>query len=111
MFLLAVGGRRGRRCAGGWGAVCDDAAVDDDVINVTGSCRGGVFNAHFAGSRMSLVATLLITGLCGGLQTFSTMAFQSLGEWRERRTGRLVFYLAVTLALGWGGWAGLVMGG
>lgn len=113
MFLLAVGGAAGSALRGWMGErFATMLPWTTMFINVTGSFAAGWFNAHFAGQpNDAWLATLLITGLCGGYTTFSTMAFQSLVMWRERRTGRLVFYLAMTLALGLGAaWAGLVMG-
>jgi CrcB protein len=81
-------------------------------INVTGSFAAGWLAAQTTGKPgEEWLWAFGLVGICGGYTTFSTMAFQSLVMWRERRGGRLVFYLAVTLALGLGAaWAGLAAG-
>ncbi len=81
-------------------------------INVTGSFVAGWLNAHFAGEpAQAWVLTFLVTGICGGYTTFSSFAFQLLGQWRARHGRLMVLYLMTTLTLGIAAaWVGLVVG-
>ncbi len=58
----------------------------------------------------------VVTGLCGGLSTFSTICADSgrlRGAWREsRRAGAAALYLLLTLATSWGAFQlGQIAGG
>ncbi len=113
MLLLAAGGAAGSALRG-WLAERFAALLPWTtlLINVTGSFAAGWLNARFAGRpEDAWMATLLITGVCGGFTTFSTLAFQAVVMWREHRGGQMAFYLAMTLVLGLGAaWAGVTLG-
>ncbi len=113
MLLLAAGGAAGSALRG-WLAERFATLLPWTTlfINVTGSFAAGWLNGHYADRPQDAwLMTLLVVGVCGGYTTFSTMAFQSLVMWRERRGGRMVLYLAVTLVVGIGAaWAGVTAG-
>jgi CrcB protein len=113
MVVLAAGGSAGSILRGWLGERFATMLPWTTLfINVTGSFASGWLNGHFSGEPdKAWVLTLAVTGVCGGYTTFSTLAFQLLVMWRERRSGRLAIYLTLTLGLGLlAAWAGLVAG-
>jgi CrcB protein len=111
--LVVVGGAAGSMLRG-WLAERFAGALPWTIlfINVTGSFVAGWLNAHFTGQPEKIwVLTFLVTGVCGGYTTFSSFAFQLLGQWRSRHTRLMVLYLVLTLTLGIAAaWAGLKAG-
>ncbi|MGY1754029.1 fluoride efflux transporter FluC [Blastococcus sp. SYSU D01042] len=70
------------------------------VVNVAG---GGVLGFLLGLADVPAeVLALVGTGFCGTLTTFSTLGADVVRLGEERRTGRLVAYLAGTLVLGIG---------
>lgn len=71
------------------------------TVNLVGAFLIGIF--YGMGERHLLSPTmsaLLITGLCGGLTTFSSLAHELLIQLEGRHFGALALYLALTLLLG-----------
>lgn len=90
-----------------WGTLC---------VNVTGSLvLGAVAAAVYAGSAPSWVLTLVGTGFCGALTTFSTFGYETVRLLEDGATwealGNAVVSLVVGMAacaLGWWGTTALV---
>jgi CrcB protein len=79
------------------------------VVNVAGSFA---FGAIYALTRSRMFTTdqeaVLLVGLLGGLTTYSSFAFQSVGMLESGRTAAALAYIAATNLLGLAGvWAGL----
>jgi CrcB protein len=73
------------------------------VVNVVGSAIGG---AALGLAQAGLVSTdarlILLTGLCGGLTTFSTFSVETIQLVMEGKTRSAVASVALNLALGVG---------
>jgi CrcB protein len=76
------------------------------VVNVVGSALGGVLVGLAVDDAARLI---LLSGLCGGLTTFSTLSVETVQLVQERRTGTAALSIALNLGLGIGaavaGWA------
>lgn len=76
------------------------------VVNVVGSALGGVLVGLAVDDAARLI---LLSGLCGGLTTFSTLSVESVQLVQDKRTGTAALSIALNLALGIGaavaGWA------
>jgi CrcB protein len=71
------------------------------VVNVVGSGIGGaVLGLAERSAVTSDLAIVLLTGLCGGLTTFSTLNVETVQLVHDRRTGTAVASVAGNLALG-----------
>ena len=86
-----------------WGTLC---------VNVIGSLvLGGVAAATYAGSAPSWVLTLVGTGFCGALTTFSTFGYETVrlledgARWEA--LGNAVLSLAVGMLACAAGWWGV----
>jgi CrcB protein len=73
------------------------------LINVTGAFLLGLFTrmvgVWFPNAAMS-VMLFLGTGLCGAYTTFSTLSYECVVLWRERRTISAVLYVLCTMVFG-----------
>ena len=75
------------------------------LINVTGAFIAGLL----AGLALPAdVRVILLTGICGGYTTFSTMMVDTLITWRDGRSQLALMYLIGTVVLGI---AALLLGG
>ena len=76
------------------------------VVNVVGSALGGVLVGLAVDDAARLI---LLTGLCGGLTTFSTLSVETVQLVLEKKTGTAALSIGLNLALGIGaavaGWA------
>ena len=81
------------------------------MVNVVGSALGGVLVGLAVDDAARVI---LLTGLCGGLTTFSTLSVETVqlilgGQGQSKRTGTAVLSVALNLVLGVGaavaGWA------
>ena len=76
------------------------------VVNVVGSALGGVLVGLAVDDAARLI---LLTGLCGGLTTFSTLSVETVQLVLEKKTGTAAISIGLNLALGIGaavaGWA------
>jgi CrcB protein len=71
------------------------------VVNVVGSAIGGVLLALAARSDISAdLCLILLTGLCGGLTTFSTWSVESIQLALEGRGRGAVMNVGLNLVLG-----------
>jgi CrcB protein len=71
------------------------------VVNVVGSAIGGVLLALAARSDISAeLCLILLTGLCGGLTTFSTWSVESIQLALEGRARGAVMNVGLNLVLG-----------
>ena len=80
------------------------------AVNCAGSfVLGCVASAVYAGSSPAWLLTLVGTGFCGALTTFSTFSFEAVRLTQEGALGTAVGYVASSLAAGLlacaGGWA------
>jgi CrcB protein len=73
------------------------------IINVTGAFLLGMFTrmvgTWFPEAAMP-VMLFLGTGLCGAYTTFSTLSYECVVLWRERRTTAAFMYVLCTLVFG-----------
>ena len=75
-----------------WGTLC---------VNVIGSLVLGVVAAAvYAGSAPEWVLTLVGTGFCGALTTFSTFGYETVRLLEDGARGQALANAAVSLALG-----------
>ena len=80
------------------------------VVNVVGSAVGGaVLGLATAGALSSDFRLILLTGLCGGLTTFSTWSVETVqlvldGRWRTAVTS-VALNLVVGVGVAGGAWA------
>ena len=76
------------------------------VVNVVGSALGGVLVGLAVDDAARLI---LLTGLCGGLTTFSTLSVETVQLVQEKKSGMAALSIGLNLALGIGaavaGWA------
>ena len=76
------------------------------IVNVVGSTIGGVLVGLAVDDAARLI---LLTGLCGGLTTFSTLSVETVQLVLEKKTGTAAISIGLNLALGIGaavaGWA------
>ncbi len=71
------------------------------AVNVAGSfVLGCVASAVYAGSSPTWLLTLVGTGFCGALTTFSTFSFEAVRLTQEGALGTAVAYVAGSLAAG-----------
>ena len=71
------------------------------VVNVVGSAIGGaVFGLATRAALSADVRLVLLTGLCGGLTTFSTLSVETVQLVLEGRTRTAVSSIAANLVLG-----------
>ena len=68
------------------------------VVNVAGSFLGGLL----VGATTGDLRVILLTGLCGGLTTFSTFSVETVQLVMERRVKAAVLSIAANLGLGIG---------
>lgn len=86
------------------------------TVNLFGSFLIGILTAYsftWEGPGRTLPLLFAVTGFCGGVTTYSTLAWQTVGLWQEKDRGRaLAFYglniggaLVLVLVGFWiGGW-------
>jgi CrcB protein len=80
-------------------ALRDRAPLGTLVVNVFGSALLGVLIG--SGDALPVVVkTLLGTGFCGALTTYSTFSLETLRLVEEGRAGRAAAYVTASLALG-----------
>ena len=76
------------------------------VVNVVGSALGGVVVGLAVDDAARLI---LLTGLCGGLTTFSTLSVETVQLVLEKKTGTAALSIGLNLAVGIGaavaGWS------
>ena len=76
------------------------------VVNVVGSAIGGVLVGLAVDDAARVI---LLTGLCGGLTTFSTLSVETVQLVLQKRTGAAALSIGLNLLLGIGaalvGWA------
>ena len=76
------------------------------IVNVVGSALGGALVGLAVDDAARLI---LLTGLCGGLTTFSTLSVETVQLVLEKKTGTAALSIGLNLALGIGaavaGWA------
>lgn len=66
------------------------------VVNVAGSFLGGVL----VGATTGELQLILLTGLCGGLTTFSTLSVETVQLAMERKLRTAVLSIGANLVLG-----------
>lgn len=69
-------------------------------INVAGSFVLGLVAGLTSGSASAWVLTLIGTGFCGALTTFSTFSYETVRLAEARRWGAAVANVVISLALG-----------
>jgi CrcB protein len=76
------------------------------IVNVVGSALGGVLVGLAVDDAARVI---LLSGLCGGLTTFSTLSVETVQLVQAKRTGTAALSIALNLVLGVGaavaGWA------
>ena len=76
------------------------------IVNVVGSAIGGVLVGLAVDDAARVI---LLTGLCGGLTTFSTLSVETVQLVQQKRTGAAALSIGLNLVLGIGaavaGWA------
>ena len=76
------------------------------VVNIVGSALGGVLVGLAVDEA---VRVILLSGLCGGLTTFSTLSVETVQLVQQKRTGTAALSIGLNLVLGIGaavaGWA------
>lgn len=73
------------------------------VVNVVGSAiGGGVLALAVRGDVSADIRLVLLTGLCGGLTTFSTFSVETIQLVLDRRARAAALNVAANLALGIG---------
>lgn len=78
------------------------AAAQVAACFVSGLCAGGG----------AIAVALCVGGFAGGLSTWSALAVECVGWWRERRWGLIAFHVAGVLAMSFGAFvAGRALGG
>jgi CrcB protein len=68
------------------------------IVNVVGSFAGGVLIGTTSGD----LQLILLTGLCGGLTTFSTLSVETVQLVLEGRTKKALLSMGLNLVLGVG---------
>lgn len=81
------------------------------VVNLVGSFVLGMMIGWTArGCVAPQLQALVMTGLCGGLTTFSTFTSETAALFAERRSGRAWLYWIGSVALGLScAWAGMLL--
>lgn len=79
------------------------------AVNLTGCFLFGAVTQWLqGGGGGDLWRALLLTGVMGGLTTFSTCCFEGVALWREGAAGLAAGYTFLSLAAGWASvWAGM----
>ncbi len=73
------------------------------LVNVVGSAIGGlVLGFAVRGDLAGDIQLILLTGLCGGLTTFSTLSVETVQYFVERKVRVAVLSMAANLTLGIG---------
>lgn len=70
------------------------------AANVCASFLAGLFTAYFAHVESPLAQALLVSGLCGGLSTYSTLSLELVQLVRDRRARWAWRLLALNVLLG-----------